>query len=648
MRQVVKRMSRTFFEKLAFNNLKKNKKTYLPYLLTCIVTIAMFYMIKSLSVNPGLSDLVGANIIVYTLQLGTYVISLFAIIFLFYTNSFLIKRRQKEFGIFNILGMEKRHLAKMLGLETLYIAAISLGFGLFIGIVLDKAMYLLILKIIGVEVSLGFFLSKQAIFNTIILFGIIFLLIYLNEVRIVYVSKSIDLLHGGNVGEKEPKTKWFITLVGIVCLVAGYYLAITTKNPISSLYRFFVAVILVIVATYFLFTTGSIAFLKILKKNKKYYYQTKHFISVSGMIYRMKQNAVGLSNICILSTMVLVMVSTTTSMMVGLNDILDIRYPSDFSFYLQEDEQGVIPKIQNMTTREDEIKYTYLNLFALKNGNDYEINMNKLSATDVENVYVLMFLSLDDYNDIMGEHEKLNENEILLYSPRQKYEGQTFKLSGKEYKISEQLESFVGNGQIASNISSAYYIVLSSQDKLTALSEKTKMPLVTYYGFNSSKDDKAQEELYYKIKKELKIEVESRTQARIGALGLYGGLFFLGIFLGSLFLMATVLIIYYKQISEGYEDRERFIIMQNVGLSKAEVKEAIRSQILTVFFLPLVVAGIHVMAAFPLMSKLLSLLNMTNTTLYVLSTIGCFVAFAILYIIIYSLTAKTYYKIVSK
>lgn len=228
-------MSRTFFEKLAFNNLKKNKKTYLPYLLTCIVTIAMFYMIKSLSVNPGLSDLVGANIIVYTLELGTYVISLFAIIFLFYTNSFLIKRRQKEFGIFNILGMEKRHLAKMLGLETLYIAAISLGFGLFIGIVLDKAMYLLILKIIGVEVSLGFFLSKQAIFSTIILFGIIFLLIYLNEVRIVYVSKSIDLLHGGNVGEKEPKTKWFITLVGIVCLVAGYYLAITTKNPISSL-----------------------------------------------------------------------------------------------------------------------------------------------------------------------------------------------------------------------------------------------------------------------------------------------------------------------------------------------------------------------------------------------------------------------------
>ena len=641
-------MSRTFFEKLAFNNLKKNKKTYLPYLLTCIVTIAMFYMIKSLSVNPGLSDLVGANIIVYTLELGTYVISLFAIIFLFYTNSFLIKRRQKEFGIFNILGMEKRHLAKMLGLETLYIVAISLGFGLFIGIVLDKAMYLLILKIIGVEVSLGFFLSKQAIFSTIILFGIIFLLIYLNEVRIVYVSKSIDLLHGGNVGEKEPKTKWFITLVGIICLVAGYYLAITTKNPISSLYRFFVAVILVIVATYFLFTAGSIAFLKILKKNKRYYYQTKHFISVSGMIYRMKQNAVGLSNICILSTMVLVMVSTTTSMMVGLNDILDTRYPSDFSFYLQEDEQGVIPKIQNMTTREDEIKYTYLNLFALKNGNDYEINMNKLSATDVENVYVLMFLSLDDYNDIMGEHEKLNENEILLYSPRQKYEGQTFKLSGKEYKISEQLEKFVGNGQIASNISSAYYIVLSSQDKLTALSEKMKTPLVTYYGFNSSKDDKAQEELYYKIKKELKIEVESRTQARIDALGLYGGLFFLGIFLGSLFLMATVLIIYYKQISEGYEDRERFIIMQNVGLSKAEVKEAIRSQILTVFFLPLVVAGIHVMAAFPLMSKLLSLLNMTNTTLYVLSTIGCFVAFAILYIIIYSLTAKTYYKIVSK
>ena len=334
-------MKRGFFLKLAAGNIKKNGKTYIPYILTCIMTVAMFYIVKSLSLNPGLDSMLGGNFLNTTMGLGSGVVAIFSFIFLFYTNSFLVKQRKKEFGVFNILGMERRHIARVVGWETVYVTLISLAAGLGLGLALDKVMFLVVARIIGAEVPLGFFVSAEAIAYTIIFFLVLFILIYLNSVRQIHAADPIELLRAGNVGEKEPKANWLLTVWGIATLGGGYYIAITTRNPIASVLMFFAAVVLVIVGTYLLFTSGSIALLKMLRKNKRYYYRTKHFVSVSGMIYRMKQNAVGLANICILSTMVLVMVSTTTSMMVGMEEIIRNRYPADFVFYFDAEKGQV-------------------------------------------------------------------------------------------------------------------------------------------------------------------------------------------------------------------------------------------------------------------------------------------------------------------
>ncbi len=299
-------MNNRFFLKLAASNIKKNSKTYIPYILTCIMTVTMFYIVKSLSMNPGLERMIGGDTLTSMMFFGSIIVGMFALIFLFYTNSFLVKRRKKEFGVFNILGMEKSHLAKTLAWENLYVTLISLAGGIIFGIALDKVMYLLILQVIGTDVTLGFFISGKAVLTTVLLFIGIFLLIFLNSVRQIQTSDPIELLKAGNTGEKEPKTKLLTAISGAVCIGIGYYIALTTENPLASLIMFFAAVMLVILGTYMLFTAGSIALLKMLRKNKKYYYKTKHFISISGMLYRMKQNAVGLANICILSTAVLV------------------------------------------------------------------------------------------------------------------------------------------------------------------------------------------------------------------------------------------------------------------------------------------------------------------------------------------------------
>ena len=321
------------YPKLAFENIKKNSQSYVPYMLTCVLTVAMYYIMKSLSMNKGLVNLMGEAEVAYTLKLGTHVIEIFSFIFLFYTNSFLMKNRKKEFGLFNILGMEKKHIARIIAWENIYVTVISLAAGFGAGILLDKLMYVILLRILGAEIALGFYISEKAIIHTAVLFGILFFLIFLNALRMIHLSKPIELLKGGNTGEKEPKAKWLAALLGILCLGGGYYIAVTVKNPVTALTLFFGAVLLVIAGTYLTFTAGSIALLKILKANKRYYYRTNHFISISGMLYRMKQNAVGLANICILCTMVLVMISSTSSLMIGSEDILNKRYPMQINIY---------------------------------------------------------------------------------------------------------------------------------------------------------------------------------------------------------------------------------------------------------------------------------------------------------------------------
>lgn len=670
-------MSRGYFQKLAAGNIRKNGKIYFPYILTCILTVAMYYIVKSLSLNPGLTRMAGADTLNYIMEMGSNVIALFSTVFLFYTNSFLMKRRKKEFGLFNILGMEKKHISGVLLWEMFYVTLISLGAGLLVGIALDKVMFLLIAKILGVEIPLGFFLSGKAVGVTCELFCVVFLLLYLNMVRQIQWANPIELLKGGQTGEREPRVKWVMALLGILCLGSGYYLALSIKNPMASITVFFPAVFLVIAGTYLLFTAGSITLLKLLRKNKKYYYQTRHFTSVSGMIYRMKQNAVGLANICILSTAVLIMVSSTTSLVIGIDDILATRYPNDFTLYAKAQGQATGSDEWKRQAAEiaqfqknagipvtKEIQYTYLSFGAYQDGENFYTgsdDFTDLTLDSVESIRSLFFVPLADYNRITGENKTLKSGEILLYTDRDTdYKPETLKVFDKEYKIAEKLNSFLGNGMSVADIGLSYYIVVPDMEEIYGLEEREvavfgdrASRVRIYYGFDTASNEMEQEAFYNELcemlfEKEFEGTVESKAEARASFFGLYGGLFFLGIFLGSLFLMATVLIIYYKQISEGYEDRERFVIMQKVGMSWGEVRSAIHSQVLTVFFLPLAAAGIHVAVAFPLINKMLMLLNLQNMKLYMECTAGCFLVFALLYVVIYTMTARTYYRIVKQ
>ncbi len=662
-------MRNMFYPRLAAANIKTNIKTYLPYILTCIFTIAMFYIMSSLSLNEGLQEMMGSETVAYTLGLGSVVIAVFSVIFLFYTNSFLMKRRKKEFGLFNILGMEKRHIARVIALETLYVSVISLAGGLLAGIALDKAMYMLILRVLGFKITLGFYISWQSVITALLLFGGIFVLILLNSMRQISTAKPIELLQSKNAGEQEPKTKRIMAVLGVLCLGAGYYISVSMKNPIAALSLFFVAVLLVIAGTYLLFTAGSIAVLKLMRKNKGYYYKTKHFTSISGMMYRMKQNSVGLANICILSTMVLVLVSFTSSLMIGIEDIIQTRFPYDLNFYVtyesdEKNEQAAqlvrdeIAKAGLEVTNETD--YTYVTFTSLQNGDTFIVSRADGDALNsIDSVANLFFMTLSQYNLITGNGKTLDDGEIFIYSNREAFNYDTLKVFDREYKIAERLDNFVGNGTVASNAASSHFIIVKDMDEINYMYEQQKAAYgdiasgIEYmYALDITGGKEEQTAVYYNIVDTLKANgfhftADGRAEARDSAVALYGGLFFMGAFLGLLFIMATVLIIYYKQISEGYDDRERFIIMQKVGMSHAEVKRSIHSQIITVFFLPLITAGIHTAFAFPMVSKILSLLNLTNVTLFAVCTVVCFAVFALLYAAIYGATAKVYYKIVS-
>lgn len=665
-------MNTAFYPKLAIDNIRKNSRSYIPYILTCIFTVAMYYIMKSLSLNKGLDSVRGTNFVCMTLGFGSYIIAIFAFIFLFYTNGFLMKNRKKEFGLFNILGMEKKHIAKVIFYESLFVFVISIILGFGLGILLDKLMYLLITKIIHAEITLGFYISIQAITSSLILFGILFLFIFLNSVRLIHLSKPIELLKGGSVGEKEPKTKILMTLLGIICLGAGYYIAVTVESPLLALSLFFVAVVLVIIGTYLLLTAGSIALLKLLKKNKSYYYKTRHFISVSGMIYRMKQNAVGLANICILSTMVLVMVSSTASLMIGLDDIIMEQNPYQYEFAafdVSEETFGEIIEIIHETaaseniTIEKQSTYSSLAFSALVDGDDFVVSSG-IDLIMIGQVQQLYFITAEHFSQFIGEKVSLADNEVILWYNRNPYDEDHFNLFGKRYNIVGHTEKFVGNGMASANITPTFGIVVKDRsviDYLCAEQEKVydtnSSCIISYCEIDIDGDAKTQIMFSDKIRdntqkyiddNDIDRSIRCREDLRSGTLELYGSLFFLGIFLGLLFTMATVLLIYYKQISEGYDDKKRFEIMQKVGMSEHEVKSSIHSQILTVFFLPLILAGIHMSFAFPIIKKLLTLFQLSNVSLLLLCTAGTYLIFALIYGAIYALTARVYYRIVKK
>ena len=683
MLKVVPVMSKFFYAKLAAINIRKNARIYLPYLLTCIFTVAAYYMMGALSVNPGIDDLeIGSGSLRVTLGLGVWVVSLFACIFIFYTNSFLMKRRKKEIGLYNVLGMGKGHLSRMIFYETVYLAVISLVVGLGLGILLDKAAFLTLANLMQAEVPLGFYVSIGAMRSAVILFGVLFLLIFLNSLRQIHLTNPIELLRGGQLGEKEPKARWLLALIGAAMLGGGYWIAVTITNPVQALTLFFVAVILVILGTYCLFTAGSIAILKLLRKNRSFYYKANHFIAISGMIYRMKQNAVGLANICVLSTMVLVMVSSTFSMYIGMEDMMEKTYPRDMEFLFQGDSEDVTEifegKLEEILEQENAeienvLSYTYLNTSAQKVNDRYIIDPSKQdNGMAVAEYCTITVVTLEEYNRIMGTQKSLEEGEILLYYPEEKNLDSVFPLGEEDWKVREQITEFPDNMQANVMMTTHIGVVVKDKETLLHIDQMRKWPgtedettteLESCYSFDLKDHDPQLEErisdkttdffssLYQEVAENGgrldMIRYYQKSQEEALVMGLVGGLLFVGVFLGALFIMATILIIYYKQISEGYDDKDRFTIMEKVGMDKREIRRTIRSQVLTVFFLPLIMAGIHTAFAFPMISRILQILALQNVGLYILCTVISYLAFVVLYSVIYMLTARTYYKIVS-
>lgn len=690
-------MKKGFYPKLAFDGIRKNKKMYLPYILTSIGMVMMYYIIIFLQFSQSIKDAVQSSTVSQILGLGSWVIAIFSCIFLFYTNSFLIKRRKKEFGLYNILGMDKHNLGIILFWETLIIAAISLVIGLAAGIAFSKLAELIFLNLLKSDVTFDLTVSSQGIGLCAIIFTVINILLFFNSLRQVRFSSAISLVRSEQTGEKPPKGNWILGILGVLLLGGAYYLAISIKEPLQALTLFFVAVIMVIIGTYLVMISSSVLFCRLLQKNKKYYYKPNHFVSVSSMVYRMKRNGAGLASICILATMVLVMISSTTSLYFGEEDALAIRYPREINIDistldtdLEKNGQmdNIISDIKNICKNHD-VKgtdaYTYLNGMIsgmITDDGKVETDINRIdnfsniALGDFSSVYSFIFIPVDDYNKIMGTSYTLKDDEAIIYNYRNasRYKNNVISFNrGQSFKIVKETDEFVIDTNAAISVTPSMALIVNDIDNATKgltynattaqKIENTGINFHRYYCFDTGVSPQHQIELSKDIANYLdgNIEkyradtssrmfrslVENREQSRLDFFGLYGGLFGLGIILSIVFIFAAVLIIYYKQISEGYEDQSRFDIMQKVGMTKKEIRKSINSQLLTVFFLPLIFAGMHLAFAAPIIKKLLLLFNLTNLNLFIVTILISFAAFALFYMIVYKITSSAYYKIVS-
>lgn len=673
-------MKKGIYSRLALTGIKKNKKLYIPYILTCIGMVMMFYIITFLSSSDMMMNYPGGETMRGILGFGVYVIGFFAVIFLFYTNSFLVRRRKKEFGLYNILGMGKRNIARVMLWETLFIGAFSIVLGMALGVLFSKLAELVMVNIMSMDVTFGVTIDYKAIYYTVVLFAVIFFLILLNSLRQVHLSNPIALLHSENAGEKPPKANWFFAVLGVLILGCAYYLAVTIKDPVTTLAAFFFAVIMVIIATYLIFISGSVAFCKILQKKKNYYYKTNHFVSVSSMSYRMKRNGAGLASICILCTMVLVMISSTVCLYLGKEDSLRERYPRNinvtmtsqiYSDLISQDANSIakmsIETAENMGYKPvNAIDYTMLSFVSyIRDGeivfDDGENGFN-YATSDLWQIFIV---SLDDYNRLTGSQENLNEDEVMIYTSKDMdYNYDVLKIKGQEpLNIKKVVTDFENNGVDTMQIIPALYIFVPDLELQTEMiseqSENTIGNINRFVGYDLDATDQQQTDVFNEIYDWLRtsqvksadssmyVYVEGVANEKFEFFGLYGGLFFLGIILGIVFIFAAVLIMYYKQVSEGYEDQSRFEIMQKVGMTKREIKKSINSQMLTVFFMPLIAAGVHLAFAFPMIYKMLILFGLVNKVFLIMVTVGCFLLFALLYMLVYKITSRAYYSIVS-
>ena len=669
-------MRKGMFLRLALTNIKKNRGTFVPYILSSMGCIAVLYIMLFIVHNPDTRNIRGGSDVAMIVSMGVFVLGIFSVIFLLFCNSFLMKRRQKEIGLYNVLGMEKRHISRMLLVEMVITGAVSFAGGIGTGILGSKLALLFLLKVLHLPAQFGFYVAWEGVKICGISYGVILAVTLLQNLSKVHLSRPVELLSGKSVGEREPKTKLLMAVLGFICLGTGYYMAITTKSVMDALVIFLLAVLLVMAGTYLVFTAGSIMILKLMRRKKSFYYKIQNFTSVSGMLYRMKQNAVGLASICILSTGVLLMISSAVSLNMGIEDAVKSQYPYDVNvgfygysyeeaeeaqkFIRSEAEKSGIP----VKSVESEIILSMVGFF---DGHHYtfDSDMEKVKEQDVMELVVI---PEEYYQSPDGEKVSLENGTVLIWGA----EGKSIDIGGREFSVAGKLKEEPDiSGLLGVEYVGSIYVV-TNPETFKQISEIQRMEMEKGgsmgYRMKSSlgimvdgEDDRAialrnlldgsiekfRSQGYFSQEGET-VSNRARAVEKENFYGLNGGLLFVGILLGGVFLMGTVLIIYYKQISEGYEDRERFQIMRKVGMSRREVRSSIRRQILMVFFLPLLAACVHIGMAFPLMKKLLLLVGMSNDCLFLLCTAVTVLVFAAVYGLIYMVTARAYYHILEK
>lgn len=670
-------MKAGFYPHLAWDAMRKNKRLYCPYILAGGVMVMMEYILGFLTEAPALAEMPGGSVLMTLLPMGCAVIAVFSLLFLFYTHSFLLKQRNRELGLYSILGMDKRNIGKMMAWETAFTALIAMAAGLAAGIGLSKAAELALLKLLDMESTFRLSVGLRSLRNTLLIFAGIYGLLLLNSLRKLRRSQPLELMQSSRVGEKIPKYTWVTALLGIVMLGVAYYLAVRIEEPVTALFVFFAAVILVIIGTYLLFISASVAFCRLLQKNKNYYYHPKHFVSLSSMVYRMKRNGAGLASICILLTMVLVMISSSASLYFGAEDAIQNRYPKGVNIETSYKEiegisdenilelRSAVADLSGTDSPLTGVRTCELSGLFTDEGIIIDVgSAENFSLMSYDRVGYFYVLSIDDYNAMMGENKTLAEDECLIYCDRLNIQWRSFDVEyGRCYRVIERLGAFEQDkDSVVMTMPSVFMVVDNLNDFAQPLRDikNGNGDLLVRYVWNVGFDVKTsadEVEIRNRIYDYLRSRilesdgamfyVQSREMQRSSFFEMYGSLFFLGVMLSIVFLLAAVLIVYYKQISEGYEDRSRFEIMRKIGMTKKNIRASINSQMLTVFFMPLFAAGIHLAFAYPYISKIMLMFAFDNTALNIAINLICFAAFGLLYAIVYKITSGAYYAIVS-
>ena len=635
---------------LAIEGIKKNKQLYLPYIISSVCIVAITYIVSYFCYSKTIISSVGGEVISSIMLLGFMVMALFSLIFIFYTHSFLFKRRKKEFGLYNVLGLAKKDICKIVFLDNIYVDIITIVLGLGVGILFSKFAELAYFKIVAKPYSIAFNLPTLSLLMTLICFLGIYFLILISSIISVYKNDTIAFLKADSSGEKAPRANFLLALAGLIILAFAYYLAITIDDPVQAMLTFFFAVILVVVATYLLFIAGSVTLCKILAHNKKYYYKLNHFISVSSMSFRMKRNGSGLASICILSTMVLVMLSSTSSLYFGAKSsnkkLFPYEYSVNYNYFtydeLLEADETIIPFVESNNYKiKDKNEYRNINFYLPLEGNRVVIESNSLDYAK------MTFIDIDEYNKLYGTDYILKDDECLLYEYIGEYKHDSIVVGDDAYKVIDKVEKMPIDYVSATYMANNYFFVVNDLEPISnSLKDICKNTYIVQFDvYNDSLS------LYNLINEEYTSDTPYFFESSLNSLSefynLYGSLFYLGISLSIAFVIATVCIMYYKQVVEGYEDQKRFAIMKKLGLDDRQIRKSINSQLLTVFFLPLVGALSHLLFAHPMIEKLLSLFMISDIRLFFVTSILCYVCFSIIYFVIYKLTSNVYYKIVS-